>query len=245
MTMKRCFLVVGILCIIAMLLAGCGGGGDGTPPGSVPETISTPSTPSGPSQGDINEVLTYSTGGSSSSLGHSVEYHFNWGDGSYSDWQSSTSASHTWASPGEYMVQAQARSSANPNVVSDWSTSKSVTVTVPLSSVTYTEIRNSMKSMTDAQFKAYVRSLEGKRIRWTGYVENVLETSSAQYKLLVDMDAPSVLLSVYDVSFEVPNSVALSLKKDEQVEFEGTISSVSNVFGVCDVSLKQAKVIGY
>ena len=126
--MKRCFLVVGILCIIVMLLVGCEGCGDGTPPGSVPETISTPSTPSGPSQGDINEVLTYSTGGSSSSLGHSVEYHFNWGDGNYSDWLSSTIASHSWSSSGNYMVRTQARSSANPDITSSGSGSKSVTI---------------------------------------------------------------------------------------------------------------------
>jgi len=126
--MKHCFLIVSILCITVVLLAGCEGGSNGIPPGSTPETISTPSTPSGPSQGNINEVLTYSTGGSSSSLGHSVEYHFNWGDGSYSDWQSSTSASHTWASPGEYMVTAQARSAVNDDILSNWSDSKSLTI---------------------------------------------------------------------------------------------------------------------
>ncbi len=57
-------------------------------PGSVTigeETISTPNTPSGPSDGDIGESLTYSTGGASSSEGHSIQYHFDWGDGSYSD----------------------------------------------------------------------------------------------------------------------------------------------------------------
>ena len=59
------------------------------------------------------------------------------------------------------------------------------------------------------------------------------------------MDAPSVLFSVYDISFKVPESVGLELKKDQQVEFEGIISSISNVFGVCVVSLEQAKVMGY
>jgi len=242
--MKRCFVVIGILCITVILFLGCGGDG-GTPPASTTETISTPSIPTGPSTGNVNEALTYTTAGSTSSLGHSVQYCFNWGDGSYSDWLSSPSASHSWGSPGDYMVQAQARSCANPDITSSWSGSKSATIAVPLSSVIYTEIRNSMKSMTDAQFKAYARSLEGKKIRWTGYVEDVKETSSADYKLLVDMDAPEVLFSVYEVSFEVPSLVALSLNKDQQVEFEGIISSVSSMFGMLDVSLKQAKVIGY
>jgi hypothetical protein len=99
--------------------------------------------------------------------------------------------------------------------------------------------------MTDAQFKAYAQSLEGKKIRWTGYVEDVKGTSSGDYELLVDMDGPNVLFSVYEISFKVPSSVALSLNKDKQVEFEGIISSVSNVFGVCCVSLKSARVVGY
>jgi len=244
--MKQHFLVYAIICITMMLQIGCGEVLPGTSPALTTETISTPSTLAGPASGDVNEALTYTTGGSSSSLGHDIQYRFNWGDGSYSEWSLSSSASHSWSSSGKYMIQAQARSSANPNIVSDWSGGKSVTIAVPLSSVTYTEIRNSMEPMTDAQFKAYVRSLEGKKIRWTGYVEDVKETSATDYKLLVDMDSPSVWLSVYDVSFEVPNSVALSLKKDQQVEFEGIISSISNVLGVhVEVSLKQAKVIGY
>jgi hypothetical protein len=143
------------------------------------------------------------------------------------------------------MVQAQARSSTNPSIVSSWSGSKSVIIAVPSSSVTYAEIRNSMNSMTDAQWGAYVRSLEGEKIRWTGYVEDVKETYSGDYELLVDMDAPEVLFSVYEVSFKVPSSVALSLNKDQQIEFEGIISSVSSMLGMLDVSLKQAKVIGY
>ena len=126
--MKRCFLIVGILCIIVMPLVGCEGGGGGSSRSLTPETISTPSTPTGPSSGDINEVLTYSTGGSTSSLGHSVQYRFNWGDGSYSEWSSSTSASHSWSSSGNYMVQAQARSSANSDISSSWSGSKSVII---------------------------------------------------------------------------------------------------------------------
>jgi len=143
------------------------------------------------------------------------------------------------------MVQAQARSSTNPSIVSSWSGSKSVIIAVPSSSVTYAEIRNSMNSMTDAQWGAYVRSLEGEKIRWTGYVEDVKETYSGDYELLVDMDAPEVLFSVYEVSFKVPSSVSLSLNKDQQIEFEGIISSVSSMLGMLDVSLKQAKVIGY
>jgi len=110
-----------------ILLVGCGGGG-GTPPASTTETISTPSIPTGPSIGNVNETLTYTTGGSISSLGHSVEYCFNWGDGSYSDWLSLPSACHSWGSPGDYTVTAQARSAVNDDILSNWSDSKSLTI---------------------------------------------------------------------------------------------------------------------
>ena len=122
--MKRYSVLAAILCIVALLLVSC----TGAPAYSPPEVISAPSTPSGPSTGNIAQVLTYTTGGAISSLGHSIQYRFNWGDGSYSDWSSSTSASHSWSSPGNYMVQAQARSSANSNIISSWSGSKSVTI---------------------------------------------------------------------------------------------------------------------
>jgi hypothetical protein len=112
---------------------------------------------------------------------------------------------------------------------------------VPLSSVTYEEIRNAMKSMTNAQFKAYVSTLEGKKIQWIGFVEDVKEN----YELWIDMDSPSVLLSVQDVTFKIPKALALSLRKDQKIEFEGIISSVFEVLGSCQVSLKSAKVIKY
>lgn len=99
-----------------------------TSPLTTTETISTPSTPTGPSTGNVNEALTYITGASTSSLGHGVQCRFNWGDGSYSEWSSSTSATHSWSSPSNYMLQAQGRSSANPNITSSWSGSRSVTI---------------------------------------------------------------------------------------------------------------------
>ncbi len=89
--------------------------------------MSTPNTPSGPSSGETNTSYSYSTGGSSSSLGHSVQYRFDWDDGTYSSWSSSTTASHSWSSAGTYYVKAQARCASDTSVVSDWSSYKTVT----------------------------------------------------------------------------------------------------------------------
>ncbi|MDY0297780.1 MAG: C25 family cysteine peptidase [Acidobacteriota bacterium] len=79
------------------------------------ETVTTPNQPSGPTTGVAGGTYTYSTGGSSCSGGHSVQYRFDWGDGSYSNWLpvGTTSASHTWMSAGTYNVCAMARCAIN------------------------------------------------------------------------------------------------------------------------------------
>ena len=46
--------------------------------GAVTETVLTPTVLSGPTGGITGTSYTYTTGGSSSNLGHSVEYQFDW-----------------------------------------------------------------------------------------------------------------------------------------------------------------------
>ncbi len=90
--------------------------------------VTAPDTPEGPSTGSPGISYTYTTGGSSCSQGHSVEYYFDWGDGTYSSWASSTSASHSWSAAGTYAVKVQARCSVNPGVTSLWSEAKTVSL---------------------------------------------------------------------------------------------------------------------
>jgi len=104
-------------------------------------------------------------------------------------------------------------------------------------------IRNNIERMTEAQWKAYVRSLKGKRVKWTGWVEDVNEKWIGGYELLVDMDSPDAFLSVYDLSFDIPDDLALKLNKDQRVSFEGDISHVFNILGSCRVSLDEAVVV--
>ena len=86
------------------------------------ESISTPTIPSGPTNGTTGTSYSYSTGGSNSSLGHTVEYQFDWkGDGSdLSPWGLSTQ-SKTWAVAGTYNVRARARCATDTSVLSSWS----------------------------------------------------------------------------------------------------------------------------
>lgn len=91
---------------------------------SEPETINAPNKPTGLDSGLVNDVLVFFTGGSISNLGHSVQYRFDWGNGDFSDWSSSTSASYFWSVAGTYYVKAQAHCALHPEIESVWSPSK-------------------------------------------------------------------------------------------------------------------------
>lgn len=105
----------------------------GDPVPSSQETVSAPTSLSGTTSGSTNTSYSYSTGGSTSSSDHSVQYLFDWGDGTDSGWLGvgTTSASKSWSSPGTYSVKTQARCSAETTVLSSLSNSLDVTITCP------------------------------------------------------------------------------------------------------------------
>lgn len=96
------------------------------------ETVSTPNMLSGPTSGTIEISYTYTVIGSTSNLGHAVQYQFDWkGDGTdLSPWGSATQAK-TWTAAGTYNVRARARCATDTAVVSNWSGSLSVTISAP------------------------------------------------------------------------------------------------------------------
>jgi len=85
------------------------------------ETIAAPNTPDGPNIGTVGVGYTYSTGGSSSDLGHAVEYLFSWGDTTYTNWSSSSNSSKSWSANGIYPIRAKARCAIDTSIESDWS----------------------------------------------------------------------------------------------------------------------------
>lgn len=91
------------------------------------ESISRPDQPNGPETGIVGENLTYSTGGSTSSFGHNVEYRFDWGDGELSSWGGAT-RSYLYNSNGSYEIKAQARCETHTSIVSNWSIGLPVTI---------------------------------------------------------------------------------------------------------------------
>jgi len=96
------------------------------------EGIRAPNVLTGPTSGRTAVALSYTAGGSSSSLGHSIQYQFDWkGDGTVlSPWGSAVQ-SRTWTAGGTYRVRARARCAIHTNLVSGWSDSLSVSIGVP------------------------------------------------------------------------------------------------------------------
>ena len=99
---------------------------------SFTETVSTPNAPMGVVNGNINASYSYSTSGSYSDLNHSVEYQFDWkGNGSdLSNWGLGTQ-SKAWTTAGVYNVRARARCTRDTSIVSNWSDSLPVSISVP------------------------------------------------------------------------------------------------------------------
>lgn len=91
------------------------------------ETITTPNQPTGDVFVQVGESTSYTTGGSTSSLGHSVQYQYDWGDGTQSTWNG-TSQSKSWSTENYYFVKAHARCQTHTSRISDWSNSLMVTV---------------------------------------------------------------------------------------------------------------------
>jgi hypothetical protein len=96
------------------------------------EWLIPPNIPSGPSTGYVGQTLTYTIGGASSSLGFSVQYYVDWGDGNHSesdlvDSGSSITASHTWHISGLYCIRARVVSTGS-GVSSNWSHCREVTI---------------------------------------------------------------------------------------------------------------------
>ncbi len=95
------------------------------------ETVTTPTTPTGPVTGETAAALSFNTGGATSSLGHAVEYRFDWGGGVMSDWSGTLPVDHSWTTAGSYEVAAQARCATDTAIESLWSAALTVVISDP------------------------------------------------------------------------------------------------------------------
>jgi len=128
--------------------------------GAPTETVSTPSRPSGPTSGTVGTAYTYTTGGSTSNLGHSVQYYFTFGDGTNSGWLpvGTTSVTKTWsvASADGWAVMARARCATHTSVVSGWSSPLVVSISAVL---TFTSLTPSTITTSAAPYDATLSAI--------------------------------------------------------------------------------------
>ena len=141
------------------------------------EVISKPTAPSGPANGAIGMSYSYTTGGSSSSLADSVQYLFDWGDGTNSGWLpvGTASAFHSWNTSGAYLVKVQARCAIDTNVISSWSGSLTVNIASPTQSYTVTTNPSGLQIIVDGT--TYTAS---QTFNWTPGSSHTLSVSSLQ-----------------------------------------------------------------
>ncbi len=93
------------------------------------EFVSVPATLLGPNAGFTKQNLNFSTSGSTNNFGHEVEYQFDWGDGSMSSWGGGSDC-HAYSKSGSYNVKSHARCKIHTDVVSAWSVTHVVKISM-------------------------------------------------------------------------------------------------------------------
>ena len=91
------------------------------------ETITIPNKPVGEDTVILGKSAQFATNGSMSNLGHDVEYQFDWGDNTFSEWGDSVQQ-HIYIDSGIFQVRSRARCRLHSSVMSDWSVGKSVVI---------------------------------------------------------------------------------------------------------------------
>jgi len=100
------------------------------------ETVSVPGDVNGSATAEVGHSQTYSVSTlSTTSLGHPVEYRYDWGDGNYSTWVSNQNSFHTWTAVGPYDIKAQARCRDHTTVESGWTPAFTVFVSEPTETI--------------------------------------------------------------------------------------------------------------
>ncbi|RKZ14204.1 hypothetical protein DRQ50_09360 [bacterium] len=68
----------------------------------------------------VDEEVWVSCYGVVNNLGHVLEYRFDLGDGTISDWTTTRTVYYAWSTAGTYTILAQARCVDHPEVITDW-----------------------------------------------------------------------------------------------------------------------------
>lgn len=108
----------------------------------------------------------------------------------------------------------------------------------------YEEYSSKHKSMTDAQWATYIKTLAGNRITdWKGWVTDVVRDTDMVYDLRVDQDGPDETFAVEDVVIKLSAKDASVFNKHEGVTYSGTIDHIECAIGYCKVIVIGANIL--
>jgi len=112
----------------------------------------------------------------------------------------------------------------------------------PPDSLDYKTICTRDQAMTDAQWNEYLKRYDGRKVTWTGWVNDVYKSSEG-YTLYVTFDPPGELFRAPDVQFPITNELGLKLNKDQRITFSGTLGSIKSFLGSCSIIDRKNAVV--
>lgn len=103
----------------------------------------------------------------------------------------------------------------------------------------YADINGAKSVLTDIQWNRYKEEIIGAQVQnWEGWVREVDEDILGGITMRVDMWGSQ---SDTEVWFSVSEEVGLSVNRNEQIYFSGTIVSISELFGI-SIQLENATI---
>jgi hypothetical protein len=114
-----------------------------------------------------------------------------------------------------------------------------------LSDITYDEIIAFTKTdkglTTKAKGESKLYPFIGKRVEWSGWVFEAFAQKD-HFEVLVDMESPDILFSIFDVRLTTKDRQALSLNRDQKITFEGEIANIHKVLNKYLISIEKVKI---
>ncbi len=116
-----------------------------------------------------------------------------------------------------------------------------------LDSITFGTIRDYYNNSTEARWDIYKVQQKGKRIEWTGWVDDVEKDMFGDYyTVIIDMDSPEDILSIYDLTLNnISETTALKFTKLQKIKFNGIIESMDDILGTVHVAIEPVFEITY
>ncbi len=116
-----------------------------------------------------------------------------------------------------------------------------------LDSITFGTIRDYYNNSTEARWDIYKVQQKGKRIEWTGWVDDVEKDMFGDYYTVnIDMDSPEDILSIYDLTLNnISETTALKFTKLQKIKFNGIIESMDDILGTVHVAIEPVFEITY